>query len=119
MKDKIRVKFLRYKNIVLAEVITLPKKYENNYHRLIADDETDYELTLGPNFELKGNLFFLSAPNDDIAMDNIAFYRYYDEKIAKRAVEVFSRLIHEINQRDEEKDFTVIDMRGMQVTLAD
>ena len=118
MKDKIRVKFLRYKNIVLAEVITLPEKYKDIY-LLLRDKETDYQLVMGESPELRGELFFLCPPNKNMNMSDVATYRYFDENMAKHAVETFTRLIHEVNVRDEEKDYTTVDMRGMETTLAD
>lgn len=118
MKDKIRVKFLRYKNIVLAEVIPLPKKYEND-RLLLEDHEAGYNLLVGEALVLEKNSLILSSLNDEVPMDNIAFHRYYSEGRAKYAVETFSRLIHEVNKRDEEKEYINIDMTGMETTLAD
>ena len=118
MKDKIRVKFLRYKNIVIAEVISLPEKYENG-QLLIANRDTGYQLSIGSTLKLDESSLILISLNDKISKENIAFHRYYSEAHAKHAVENFAQLIHEVNIRDEEKEYINIDMTGMETTLAD
>lgn len=113
MNEKIKVKFLRYKNIVLMEVLEMPEKYRDMGNII---DDGDYSIASRGNPSLLNRRCYLRGHFKDY--DNyVAFCCYQSEEDAKKAVEKFTEFINEINARDNMRTEEV--ELGFEVTIAE
>ena len=113
MSEKIKVKFLRYKNIVLMEVLEMPEKYRD-IGTIIEDG--DYTIGSRGNPALANRYCYLRGSFK--SYDNhVTFCHYQSEEVAKKTVEKFTELINEINAIDNMRTEEV--ELGFEVTIAE
>ena len=99
MNEKVKVKFMRYKNVVLMEVLEMPEKYRRkgelsaselaSIHSVNVPDIGDSVLYLRGDMTEGGN--------------KVCIQTYITTTAACVAIKIFSDLIYELNERDAEK----------------
>lgn len=98
MNEKVKVKFMRYKNVVLMEVLEMPKKYRGKDTLIISKRGTIKSLCVP---EIRNNLLCLRG-NITKYDNDCSTYSYSTTTEALKAIKNFSSLIHELNRRDAE-----------------
>lgn len=100
MNEKVKVKFMRYKNIVLMEVLEMPEKYRGK-GELIASLDEKVTIRSLHHPHIRDSVLFLRG--DLIAHDDDCDVCVYNTpEDALEGIKKFSNLIHELNERDAE-----------------
>lgn len=99
MDEKVKVKFMRYKNVVLMEVLKMPEKYRGK-GVLIGVEGFAIESCSAPG--LNSCKLYLRGEHEeyDELCDSMVFN---SEKQAINHIKKFSDLIHKLNERDAKK----------------
>ena len=98
MKEKVKVKFMRYKNVVLMEVLEMPENYRGK-DELIASEWTSIHSVGRP--DIRGSVLYLRGNMTEF--DNVVCTQTYRTMAdALEAIKKFSELIHKLNERDAE-----------------
>lgn len=98
MNEKVKVKFMRYKNVVLMEVLEMPEKYRGK-GELIASELTSIHSVKVPGIGES----MLYVRGDMTEGDNEVCVKTYNTTAdALLAIKKFSSLIYELNERDAE-----------------
>ncbi|MBQ0124740.1 MAG: hypothetical protein KBS59_00255 [Clostridiales bacterium] len=97
--SKLKVKFMRYKNVVLAEILEQSEDLLGKIHE-IHDGDDDYLIkSLYLPQILKSKLFIRGS--DKLYDHNVASYSYSDTGEAIKAIKNFTEIINEINSEEE------------------
>ena len=98
MNEKVKVKFLRYKNVVLMEVLEMPENYRAK-GELIASEWTSIHSIGMP--DIRGSVLYLRGNMTEC--DNaVHTWTYKTTADALKAIKNFSELIHKLNEGDAE-----------------
>ena len=98
MNEKVKVKFMRYKNIVLMEVLEMPEKYREK-DELIASEGASIQSVYSP--DIRESVLYLRG-NKTECDNNVSAWTYDTTADALKFINKFSDLIHELNKRDGE-----------------
>lgn len=93
--NKIIVNFARVKNILIADIVNMPKELVNS-GTIISNER--YSVVSVSYAEIKGKTLYLTGSHD-YRTDNYSSYSYNTEDEAQAALEGFSALITEYNKR--------------------
>lgn len=96
MNEKVKVKFMRYKNVVIMEVLEMPEKYRGK-GKLIDSGRISIKSVDAP--EITDFILYLRGDTTEFD-NNCCVYAYNTTADARKAVKRFSSLIHELNERD-------------------
>lgn len=98
--SKLKVKFLRYKNVVLAEVLeqdeSLRGIWDLNFNKKYSICSFDH-----PAISESGTRLYIRGESK-LRDHCITYETYVDEYEAKKAIKNFTELINEINAEDKE-----------------
>ena len=96
--NKIKVKFLRYKNEVLMEILEMPENYRGK-GELIASQWASIHSIAMP--DIRGSVLYLRGNMTEF--DNaVRAWTYKTPADALKAIKNFSELIHKLNEPDAE-----------------
>lgn len=99
MNKKVKVKFLRYKNVVLMEVLEMPEGYRGKGELIDSELASIYS---GAVPDIGDSILCLRG--DTTEGDNkVCIQTYITTTAACVAIKNFSDLIHKLNERDAEK----------------
>jgi len=101
---KIKVKFLRYKTVLMAEVIDFPVELRGTC--FLTKNEDDYKLssTSCPDISFDGKTLFLAGTESQYDQ-LVALCRYATEEAAIDAMNAFIKLIQDYNDTLAEDTF--------------
>ena len=110
--SKLKVKFLRYKNAVIAEVLEQDESLRE-IGEIKSNGRYDIVSLYCPDIAGDGNRLYIRGK--DISRDyRVECKRYVDEEKAKEAIKNFTEIINEINAEGEEDKTD----EGFEVTIA-
>lgn len=115
MNEKVKVRFIRFQNVLSMEVLEMPEKYRGK-GALIKRDNCYIASKVKP--EIYSTCLCLRG--DQKEYDNtVDAYVFHSEQQAMKRVKVFSELIHELNERDAGKSEETESDGGLEITIAE
>ena len=105
-----KVNFICYKNILIAEVLSMPEKYRSErYQTKVIATKGNYAIKSVNYPEVQGQILYVWGTNKG-SDKHISSYQYSSEDEAIRAMSMFETMIEELNAKeakDAEIDYGV------------